>query len=297
MSTKKHMLTCEWCERPFEASRLDAKWCPNGCRLKAHRGEERVKQQLVLSLFPGADLLGRAFESAGFTVVRGPDILWGGDIHSFHVPPGKFDGVIGGPPCQFASKAALTGTEALNLIPEYLRLIEEAKPQWAVMENVEGVLFENAGPDWPYTVIRDYDCGGLTNRKRVFWFHGIAPVLEPMPRRGEVGVDIERTLLATSWKSKSTPGFPKLEYVKGPEAARLQGFPGLAEKIMNAQPSYGSKSGLSDSSRNILAVHMLGNGIPRAMGEYVARHVKRQVMKGDEKDRIDLPPYPLFAVR
>lgn len=57
--------------------------------------------QLVLSIFPGIDLLGRAFElEGGFCLVRGPDPLWGGDIRSFHPPAGKFDGVIGGPPCQ-----------------------------------------------------------------------------------------------------------------------------------------------------------------------------------------------------
>lgn len=253
-----------------------------------------INQQLVLSLFPGADLLGRAFESAGFTVVRGPDVLWGGDIREFHVPRGKFDGIIGGPPCQFASTAALTGTNAENLIPEYLRIVEEARPTWAVMENVRAILDENAAPNWPYTILRDFDCGGLTNRQRAFWFYGIAPALEPLPRRGEIGIDVERTVLATSWKSKSTPNFPKLEYVQGAEAAKLQGFPGLAEKIMNAQPSFGGKSGLSASSRNIIAVHMLGNGVPRAMGEYVANHVKRQVLGLDCWERIDLPPFPLF---
>jgi DNA (cytosine-5)-methyltransferase 1 len=295
MSSKIYQLICEVCERSFEAGRRDAKTCSDTCRLKSHRGEGRIRQQLVLSLFPGADLLGRAFENVGFTVVRGPDVLWGGDVREFHVPPGKFDGVIGGPPCQFASTAALTGTQAVNLIPDFLRIIEEAKPTWAVMENVPAVLDEaGAAPKWPYTILRDYDCGGLTNRTRAFWFHGVAPVLEPAPRRGEVGIDIERTLLATSWKSKSTPNFPKLEYVQGTQAAELQGFPGLAEKIMNAQPAYGGKSGLSASSRNILAVHMLGNGVPRAMGEYVARHVKRQIQKRDDWDRVDLPPYPLF---
>ena len=34
---------------------------------------------LVLSLFPGIGLLDMAFEEEGFTVVRGPDLLWGGD--------------------------------------------------------------------------------------------------------------------------------------------------------------------------------------------------------------------------
>ena len=38
---------------------------------------------LVLSIFPGIDLLGRAFENEGFCVVRGPDLLWGGDIKNY----------------------------------------------------------------------------------------------------------------------------------------------------------------------------------------------------------------------
>ena len=33
---------------------------------------------LVLSVFPGIDLLGRAFEEQEYCVVRGPDLLWGG---------------------------------------------------------------------------------------------------------------------------------------------------------------------------------------------------------------------------
>lgn len=39
---------------------------------------------LVLSLFPGIGLLDMAFEAEGFCVVRGPDLLWGGDIRRFH---------------------------------------------------------------------------------------------------------------------------------------------------------------------------------------------------------------------
>lgn len=43
---------------------------------------------LVLSLFPGIDLLGAAFELEGFTVVRGPDPIFGGDVRAFHPPTG-----------------------------------------------------------------------------------------------------------------------------------------------------------------------------------------------------------------
>src|SRR5258705_4889994 len=55
---------------------------------------------LVLSLFPGIGLLDMAFEAEGFCVVRGPDVLWGGDVRRFSPPAGVFQGVIGRPPPQ-----------------------------------------------------------------------------------------------------------------------------------------------------------------------------------------------------
>jgi DNA (cytosine-5)-methyltransferase 1 len=97
---------------------------------------------LVLSLFPGIGLLDMAFEMEGFTVVRGPDVLWGGDVRRFHPPAGKFDGIIGGPPCQAFSRLAHmvrhTGYEPKfgNLIPEFERCVREAQPVWFVMEEV-----------------------------------------------------------------------------------------------------------------------------------------------------------------
>lgn len=97
---------------------------------------------LVLSCFPGIGLLDIAFEREGFTVVRGPDVLWGGDIRRFHPPPGKFDGVIGGPPCQtFSPLANLVRAKGYeprfgNLIPEFERCVREAAPAWFLMENV-----------------------------------------------------------------------------------------------------------------------------------------------------------------
>jgi DNA (cytosine-5)-methyltransferase 1 len=96
---------------------------------------------LVLSLFPGIGLLDMAFEEQGFCVVRGPDQLWGGDVHTFHPPAGRFDGVIGGPPCQqfgpFANlNRALGNTIASDLIPEFERCVAEARPAWFLMENV-----------------------------------------------------------------------------------------------------------------------------------------------------------------
>ena len=97
---------------------------------------------LVLSLFPGIGLLERAFEEEGFCVVRGPDLLWGGDIRTFHPPSDVFDGVIGCPPCQAHSRLVpiirANGYElAPDLIPEFERVVAEAQPSWFLMENVE----------------------------------------------------------------------------------------------------------------------------------------------------------------
>jgi DNA (cytosine-5)-methyltransferase 1 len=97
---------------------------------------------LVLSLFPGIGLLDMAFEEEGFCVVRGPDLLWGGDVRRFHPPAGRFDGVIGGPPCQsFSPLANLVRARGYeprfgNLIPEFERCVAEAAPEWFLMEEV-----------------------------------------------------------------------------------------------------------------------------------------------------------------
>src|SRR5207247_2514014 len=97
-----------------------------------------VSRPLVLSLFPGADLLGMAFEEEGFCVVRGPDVLLGGDVRTWHPAPGRFDGVIGGPPCKSFSVAVWSqgGPDAAtegNLVGEFERVVAEAKPAWWLM--------------------------------------------------------------------------------------------------------------------------------------------------------------------
>jgi len=92
--------------------------------------------ELVLSIFPGIDLLGRAFEEEGYCVVRGPDLLWGGDIKSFHPPAGVFGGVIGGPPCQAHSSAAMNRRRLdKDMTQEFERVVYEAWPEWFIMEN------------------------------------------------------------------------------------------------------------------------------------------------------------------
>lgn len=131
---------------------------------------------LVLSLFPGIGLLDRAFEDEGFCVARGPDLLWGGDVHRFHPTPGRFDGVIGGPPCQRFSRLAHlvehNGYElAPDLIPEFARVVREAEPSWFLMENVPAApLPDIALYAMRSTLVNNRWFGGDQNRVRRFTF-------------------------------------------------------------------------------------------------------------------------------
>jgi len=234
---------------------------------------------LVLSLFPGIGMLDMAFEREGFCVVRGPDLLWGGDIRAFHPPPGKFDGVIGGPPCQAFSRLrhlvkANGYSLAANLIPEYERCVSEARPQWFLMENV---------PDAPrpvvsgYSVhaqlIRDVWVGGETSRMRRFSFGSLDG------RRLDVGVlalhrtDTEPAILASgghrdvpvsiggSGKRKRRHSGRHLSGGYFAKACRLQG---LHEDF------------LADAPFTVAGkIKVVGNGVPLAMGVAVARAVKR----------------------
>ncbi|MCB0208028.1 MAG: DNA cytosine methyltransferase [Anaerolineae bacterium] len=97
--------------------------------------------RLVLSLFPGIGLLDRAFEELGFCVVRGPDLLWGGDIRQFHPPGNLFWGIIGGSPCQeFSGLRRLPPTGyGIEMLSEFLRTVTEAQPEWWLLENVARV--------------------------------------------------------------------------------------------------------------------------------------------------------------
>lgn len=133
--------------------------------------------ELVLSLFPGIGLLDIAFEEIGFCVVRGPDLIWGGDIHKFHPPIDKFSGIIGGPPCQAFSQlrrllqAQGNDVSCGNLIPEFERCIYEAQPEWFLMENVpKAPILSISGYIVHTTLLNNRQVGGAQSRVRRFSF-------------------------------------------------------------------------------------------------------------------------------
>lgn len=217
---------------------------------------------LILSLFPGIDLLGRGFEAEGFSVVRGPDLLWGGDIRSFHVPGGRFDGVIGGSPCQDFSRARRTAPSGagLEMLGEFVRVVGEAGPAWFLLENVPTV------PDVSVTgyTIQRFDlnareCGMTQSRLRHFQF-GSRLGLVVSPERGEYSGQGEPTCLASE--------FGRLGRRSWPDFCELQGLPrdfdlpglGLAAKY-----------------------RAVGNGVPVPMAQVLARAVRGAFALGDRR--------------
>lgn len=152
---------------------------------------------LVLSLFPGIGLLDRGFEDLGFCVVRGPDLIWGGDIRKFTVPAGRFDGIIAGPPCQDFSKArrsAKTGNGS-DMIDEFKRIVYEAKPTWWLAENVPGVPNINInGYSWQRLDLSACDFGSEQRRLRHVQFGSNDSTLLAIDR--QTGKPTQPTVLA-----------------------------------------------------------------------------------------------------
>ncbi len=99
------------------------------------------RDTVVLSLFPGADLLGKGFEQAGYCILRGPDLIFGGDIRTFNPPHGIATGIIGGPPCQDYSKARRTPPTGYGdeMLSQFARVVLQVRPDWFLMENVPSV--------------------------------------------------------------------------------------------------------------------------------------------------------------
>lgn len=248
----------------------------------------------ILSIFPGIDGLGRGFEEQGDCVVRGPDLLWGGDIHMFHPPACVFQGVIGGPPCQVFSRLRhlnpKCGQKHGNLIPEFERVVEEASPRWFVMENVPEAPQPQPRGYWPARslVLNNRWLGQVQNRERRFSF-GVHFDAAPNGRTLDVSEDIalwespewERCVVATSSKegalaksqqelragtsrrlkrqASALPGQSPRRTVE--RCAELQGFP--LDFLANAPFTAAGK------------YMVIGNAVPRWMAVAVAKAVHR----------------------
>ena len=231
---------------------------------------------MLLSLFPGVGLLDHAFELEGFTVVRGPDALWGGDVGKFHPAPDVFEGIIGGPPCQAHVRYAKLNKSigkrvAPDLIPEFLRVIIEARPVWFLMENSDRVYDVNVPG---YVVQRfklDAALFGLDQeRKRKFQFghiegKKIRPEIHPV-----VSQRLESAVLASEGRSgvihnrRGAAGNQESYYKPRRSFARVLELQGLPKNF------------LEDAPFTIEGKYkVVGNGVPLPMGRALAKAIRQ----------------------
>lgn len=127
---------------------------------------------LVLSIFPGRDIIGEAFKQEGFCVVTAGDKIIGNLIQNFHAIPNVFKGVIGCPPCKKHS-TAVWGHEATepDLTSEFERIVREAQPEWFIFENVPRTTkprIENYM--YKEIIVNALDYGAKQSRKRLIIF-------------------------------------------------------------------------------------------------------------------------------
>jgi DNA (cytosine-5)-methyltransferase 1 len=208
---------------------------------------------LVLSLFPGIDLLGRGFEIEGFVIVRGPDLIFGGDIRQFIPPPGRFDGVIGGSPCQdFSSlrRDPPTGN-GLAMLAEFVRCVEAAQPEWFLLENVPGVPdIAPAGYAVQRFDLRANECGMRQQRLRHFQFGS---------SRGEV--------LLLNRDERQPVTAPAALATEGKRIGR-RGWAEFCE-------SQGLPPDFDLPSFTLAAKYQaVGNGVPIRVGRFIARAIR-----------------------
>lgn len=234
--------------------------------------------QLVLSLFPGIGLLDMAFEEEGFCVVRGPDLLWGGDIRRFHPPAGRFDGVIGGPPCQAFSPASGGQSCAENLIPEYERVVTEAHPAWWLMENVRQA---------PLTCIEGYTSterllnnrwlGEEQSRLRRFGFgSSYATVAAFNSAWSATPLALDNPVKEGCFTANGTQWEPGRDTNRGRMRGRLRSKRTMPEfrrgcRLQGLPPDFLDAAPFTVAGK----IKVVGNGVPLPMGRAVARAVKR----------------------
>ncbi len=237
---------------------------------------------LVLSLFPGIGLLDMAFELEGFCVVRGPDVLWGGDIRRFHPPAGKFDGVIGGPPCQLFSEASIfKGTKAENLIPEFERVVCLAQPTWFLMENTRRAPLPHVAGYVVHDQLVNNRWFGAVQLRRRRWSFGWrherrALLIEPALWRS---AKIARAVLASDGKRNGVGRNDRdrshclsAERHSFEQACELQGLP---KDFLSRCPF--TKEGKWKA---------VGNGVPLPMGLAIAKAVKEAVEKSQTMEAV-----------
>lgn len=167
-----------------------------------------MKNKNIIDLFCGCGGFSKGFENAGYTVELAID-SWNDAIETFNINHKKscgvtkniydftneeikqfgidhdIKGIIGGPPCQgFSMVGKREADDKRNtLYLQYVRFVEQIKPEFFILENVKGLLtlekgyfkteiierFSELGYNVTFKVLKASDYGVPQNRERVFF--------------------------------------------------------------------------------------------------------------------------------
>lgn len=191
----------------------------------------------VLSLFTGGGGLDLGLEMAGLETVACVDNdpescktlrhnrpgwdVFEGDIRSFE-PKGKFDLVVGGPPCQgFSTAGKGNPDDPRNFLwREYFRIVEAVRPLALLLENVAGMAnkknahhlnafiaqLEKLGYSVTYGILNAADFGVPQERKRLILLAGLGWMPElPKPTHSNTKVSTKEAIGDLLKRSKGVP--------------------------------------------------------------------------------------------
>lgn len=133
----------------------------------------------TLDLFSGAGGLSLGLSYSGFDVIASVELKKdAAETYSLHHPAceifnmdvrkldfgrfcGQVDAVVGGPPCQPFSLGGhrKADKDKRDMIPEFLRCLEQVRPEIFIMENVPGLMMKSAQPYFTQVLRRFKDLG------------------------------------------------------------------------------------------------------------------------------------------
>lgn len=209
------------------------------------RFEKRVRriQLNIIDLFSGPGGLSLGFRRAGFRVLANVEINRDAmdtyathDSESIHLNEdvrgisfsqfrGKVDVVIGGPPCQPFSVGGLQKgkSDKRDMVPEFVRALEEIQPEAFLMENVPGLLFKKARTYFDNVLVRLSDCGYQLN-----W---------SVLNSADYGVPQKRKRLIVVGTKNSQLKFPSPSHGCGTDNPHLKALDVLGEDPIGESPN------------------------------------------------------------
>lgn len=220
----------------------------------------------LLDIFSGIGGFSLGLERAGMRTVgfceikaecrwllrdRWPGIPIFGDIHTLTTDRlgEPIDVIAGGFPCQPHSSASRGRKVAVDLWPEFLRVVRDVRPDWVIAENVPGIGYDGV----------DRVCSDLEHEGYTVWPFDIDTAL-PQRQRGR---------LRFIWVAHANRDREPRRAEHG-EVASLREVPTLSQ-AHDCAP-LGMDDGLP---QRMAGLHALGNAITPTIAELIGRAVMR----------------------